>query len=446
MIGQDDYADELLSAYLDGELSSEEAEQLAQRLARNAEYASRLEALRELQDALRDLPRYRLSPEIGRRIGQEIERLAAGSAREASEEEIEAELLSAYVDGEVSEEERRQVEHALAGSPTCRSQVEELRGLDAQLRSLPDYHLDGDFADRVLRRIGQTAAEAERATLSPAAQVTPARRPRATARHFQWRGFVWTAVTVAAAVVLMVYFYPGQVDPVRPPKPFQSPLTLVHHKLWSRLVLVYDVTVTQPGVERGDFFQLLRRHGIQVLDTVPVSEREQRSLLRCRFLDDAQLVSPETAANLDEIRLYLVYCSARQADAMWDELRQRPEGFGGFFLNLTTRREGDGALSRLCEAAGIARTSGSAVHLDAAFAASRAHRKLGTFGTVGYVEMDLLAPPMSPGESVLDQTLKSDAQLPPDAASEPQLDEDFPCELLFVVRNLSSPVGSKAVP
>jgi len=68
MTGRDDWADELLSAYLDGELSSEERERIAQQLARSAEYTSRLQALQALQEALRHLPRYRLAPAAKERI------------------------------------------------------------------------------------------------------------------------------------------------------------------------------------------------------------------------------------------------------------------------------------------------------------------------------------------------------------------------------------------
>ena len=77
MTGRDDFANELLSAYLDGELSSDQREQVAHRLAADAEYRSELEALQALQAALQELPRFRLAPEANDRIMQDIRRLAA---------------------------------------------------------------------------------------------------------------------------------------------------------------------------------------------------------------------------------------------------------------------------------------------------------------------------------------------------------------------------------
>jgi len=426
---------ELLSAYVDGEVSPEEREQIAQRLATSSAYANRLEALRALQEALRDLPRFRLSREVEQRILREIERLAANSAHPAPEEEpevIEAELLSAYVDGEVSPEERQQVERSLAGSAACRSQVEEFRTLGDELRGLSAFHLDASFADRVMRRIEIEAEAGKTAEVSPEAVVEPARRSEPATVRSGWSGFVGTALAVAAAVVLMVTLRPAPT----PPTPLQSPLTLIDRKLRERLVLVYEVTVTPQGVDSGAFFQLLKRHGIQVLDTVPVSERERRSLLSCRFLKDAQPLDAGAAGGMDEIRLYLVYCSAQQADAMWDELRKRPEGFGSFFMNLTTRREGGGVVTRLCDSAGVRRRMRVAFPLAARLCAHRSSRRLGTFGTVGYIAPDLLQPPAAPGEARLREAEKAAASRAPDDPDASVLNGDFPCELLFVVRNL----------
>lgn len=426
---------ELLSAYVDGEASPEEREQIAQRLATSAACTNRLEALQTLHEALRDLPRYRLSPEVEQRILREIERLAASSAHPAPTEqpdEIEAELLSAYVDGEVSPEEREQVERSLAESAACRSQFEELRTLGDELRGLAAFHLDAGFADRVRRRIELEAEAGEPAEVSPEALVEPARRPESAPARSGWNGFVWTALAVAAAVVLMVTLRPAPA----PPRPLQSPLTLIDRKVLERLVLAYEVTVTPQGVDSGAFFQLLKRHGIQILDTVPVAERERRSLLSCRFLKDAQPLEADVAGGTDEIRLYLVYCTAQQADAMWGELRNRPEGFGSFFMNLTTRREGGGVITRLCDSAGVQRRMRVAFPLATRLCAHRSSRRLGTFGTVGYIAPDVLQPLAAPGEAKLREAEKAAANRGPDDPDASALNGDFPCELLFVVRNL----------
>jgi anti-sigma factor RsiW len=121
MTGRDEFANELLSAYLDGEVSSDERQQIEQQLAGSAEYRSELAALRALQSMLRELPRYRLPPEVGERTTGEIRRIAAGDAIVPPSFSLDPELLSAYCDGEVSEGERQVVERALTESAECRS-------------------------------------------------------------------------------------------------------------------------------------------------------------------------------------------------------------------------------------------------------------------------------------------------------------------------------------
>ncbi len=438
--GAQEIEGELLSAYVDGEVSAEERRQIAQLLATSADYAGRLEALQALQQALRDLPRYRLRPEIHERIRRKIQQLAADSERASQVSEAEAELLSGYLDGEVSDEERQRVERGLSENAACRSQLEDLRTLGAELRGLSAFHLDAGFADRVLQRIEEESQTTEPTGSGTTPEVQPARRFETPRDRSSWRGFVWTSLAVAAAIVLMVSLRhvptPGPTPGPISPGPLNSPLTLIDRKVWDRLVLVYEVSIDPEGVNSGVFFQLLKRHGIRILDTVPVPEREQRSLLKCRFLEGAEVLDGGAAAGMDEIRLYLVYCSGRQAEAMWTELQHGPQGFASSRMNFTTRREGGGVLLRLRGAAGNQRTMGSAVQLVANYGARASSRPRGIFGTIGYIDPDLLAPPPAPGESILREAEKASAERLPNESRPPEQDGNFPCELLFVVRNL----------
>ncbi len=81
---------------------------------------------------------------------------------------ISDELLSGYLDGELSAEERREVEQSLATSESLRRMYRELEVLREGLRELPRQHLDAGFAERVLERLAQVDAH-------PAA--TEAQRP-----------------------------------------------------------------------------------------------------------------------------------------------------------------------------------------------------------------------------------------------------------------------------
>ena len=449
MIGRDDFLNELLSAYVDDEVSSDEREQIAQRLAGSAEDRNRLETLRALQQALRELPRYRLATEVHERIMREIQSLTAADADVPQSLAIEPELLSAYFDGEVTDSERQHVERVLAEDTECRERLDELHQLDATLRQLSSFSLGDGFVERVKQQIAADAVLADGA--APAAVQRPQLPQRAGTRNPAsdvpgWRSWVWTALAVAVALMLMVHFRADRetrrdiadsgADSDRVPPGVVSPLTLVDHRLRDRLLLVYEVAVTPEGVRQDAFARLLKRHDIRVLDMVPVPAREQRALLACRFLQGVQSVGVDAAGDIDRVQMYLVHCTASQAESISDELIGRPEGFASFSMNLTTRDAGNGILPRLAGAAGKRRL-GEAVQLVGNFGIlSHVGRQLGTFGTIGYIDPDLLAPPETRGQPAQQQAEPDAAAQQPGDLPPPAAVDDFRCELLFVVRNL----------
>ena len=65
-------------------------------------------------------------------------------------------MISAYLDGELSVEERAQVETWLAESPELRQLHDELKTLGASIQALPRHQLTQDLQGAVLRRAEQT--------------------------------------------------------------------------------------------------------------------------------------------------------------------------------------------------------------------------------------------------------------------------------------------------
>jgi hypothetical protein len=132
-------------------------------------------------------------------------------------------LLTAYVDGELTNRQRKAVMRLLRRSPEARNQLRKLQEDARRLRALPRHHLDSEFTARVMRAVRQQRAEANRRRATREA-VFP----------------LWTGVAAAAAVLLAVglgsYFYfaqpglddapdsrmayttPTPVDPPPPPK------------------------------------------------------------------------------------------------------------------------------------------------------------------------------------------------------------------------------------
>jgi hypothetical protein len=115
----------------------------------------------------------------------------------------ENELLSAYLDGELTAAERAEVEHFLARSPDARQLVEEFRALGSTLQSLPQSKLGEDLGQQVLRiaqrrMFTQSAAPGE---LSRPAVMLPAAILRWVLNPQAW---VWSSLAVAIGVMLTV--------------------------------------------------------------------------------------------------------------------------------------------------------------------------------------------------------------------------------------------------
>ncbi|MBT8208030.1 MAG: zf-HC2 domain-containing protein [Acidimicrobiia bacterium] len=114
---------ELLSAYLDGELTADELDRVANHLADCERCIGEFRDLQSARVAVRLLPRMELPEKLCETIGVEPAHLGA--------------LLSAYLDGELSSE---QVDRVNVHVSTCGHCSEELRELDAArsaVRSMP---------------------------------------------------------------------------------------------------------------------------------------------------------------------------------------------------------------------------------------------------------------------------------------------------------------------
>ncbi|HEY4311764.1 MAG TPA: hypothetical protein VGN12_20120 [Pirellulales bacterium] len=115
------------------------------------------------------------------------------------------ELISAFLDGELSGQELLRAERLLATQPESRQLLEELTALRASLQGLPRQSLERGFADRVLRR-------AEREMLQPSQTVSPTsiaprnddHPPLLSWRRWQ-RPLIWSTLAVAASLVVMMF-------------------------------------------------------------------------------------------------------------------------------------------------------------------------------------------------------------------------------------------------
>ncbi|MCI0335290.1 MAG: zf-HC2 domain-containing protein [Planctomycetes bacterium] len=157
-----------------------------------------------------------------------------------SQPEIDDELLSAYLDDELSAEERALVESHLATDPHSQQTLEQLRNVSQSVRDLPQESVGRDLRDSVLRRAQvaklNTDPTASRAVLGPDSQAPtagvayPGPDARVAANDASLptisigrtrRGWVWASLAVAAAVLIMV-FQPGREHDAKLPIIAQS--------------------------------------------------------------------------------------------------------------------------------------------------------------------------------------------------------------------------------
>lgn len=123
-------------------------------------------------------------------------------------------LISAYLDGELSPQEQQQVEELLTINAQARALLDELRAMRQALQSLPRRSVGADLAPAVLRR-------AERAMLArkPAAHVIPPSQTvspptQPTQRTLRlpgtsWRSWGWAGAAIAAALLLTILLPPA---------------------------------------------------------------------------------------------------------------------------------------------------------------------------------------------------------------------------------------------
>jgi anti-sigma factor RsiW len=122
-----------------------------------------------------------------------------------SNDDFDDELLSAYVDGELTAAERALVEERLRSDPTAAALVEELRSLSSAIKLLPRETLGRDLRAGVLAEVAQARADLD--SHGPAAQSHATTLPLAPVDRWAGirRGLVWSALAIAATVLIAVF-------------------------------------------------------------------------------------------------------------------------------------------------------------------------------------------------------------------------------------------------
>jgi anti-sigma factor RsiW len=121
---------------------------------------------------------------------------------------FDPDLLSAYLDGELTDAERATVETQLEASAAWRDELAEVSAARDALRGLPQRDAPGGFWDAVHAAV--TAADDEH-DLADHEVVVPITTARSTRRRWAW--LAASAAAVAAVVAIIVVPHRSQVSP-----------------------------------------------------------------------------------------------------------------------------------------------------------------------------------------------------------------------------------------
>ena len=113
----------------------------------------------------------------------------------------ENELLSAYLDGELTAAEQAEVERLLATSPVARQLLEELRTLSSTLQAMPQYKLGEDLSQQVLRIAERQILTEPDQFPSPAPAPDAVRRRSIFRRLLNPRAVAWSALAGPSGII-----------------------------------------------------------------------------------------------------------------------------------------------------------------------------------------------------------------------------------------------------
>jgi hypothetical protein len=115
----------------------------------------------------------------------------------------ENELLSAYLDGELTAAEQAEVERWLAGDAKARRLLDELRALGHTLQSLPQARLGRDLSEDVLRAAQRKIVTGEADSPGRSADA-PAPLRKSWRERLTSRAVLWPAAAVVVALLLVL--------------------------------------------------------------------------------------------------------------------------------------------------------------------------------------------------------------------------------------------------
>jgi len=129
--------------------------------------------------------------------------------------QIPEELISAYLDGELTSDEQLLVEEALRDDPQSQQLLEDLQSLHDRLQAIPRSEPSRDYTQQILRRAERAIltgtsepGSSELTSNAPAKQAVAA--PNSKDSPGNWKHVIWASTALAATLLLALLFQPDQ--------------------------------------------------------------------------------------------------------------------------------------------------------------------------------------------------------------------------------------------
>ena len=129
--------------------------------------------------------------------------------------QIPEELISAYLDGELTSDEQLLVEEALRDNPQSQQLLEDLQSLHDRLQAIPRSEPSRDYTEQILRRAERAiltgSSETNSSTLTNDAPVQESViTPSTQDAPGNWKHVIWASTALAATLLLALLFQPDQ--------------------------------------------------------------------------------------------------------------------------------------------------------------------------------------------------------------------------------------------
>ncbi|MHB0959099.1 MAG: anti-sigma factor family protein [Pirellulaceae bacterium] len=374
---RDDYNHELISAFLDGELTPDERAHVEQLVEHSPEHRQMLEDLQAVIAGIKELPGRHLGGDFSHRVISLGRQSQSGAPnRKAPGTMPQGALPQGAMPHRVLRLPRLGNWPAIAGLTAVAATAALLvlffgspsphpieRSSGAQIAQRPPSDRVSSAA-AALRRGARTDANASPGTLSPVPSLPEASQPASIAGRSTLEPSAVVAEpslsasppspdsaaspenlpssapiavvadgmnndqTGAAADVRDI-LEPGSTDREPPASTSRTPFAGT-----TQLLLVIDVAMTPQGMQQGAFENALADHQVIVEGNVPVDPTLENALLASRYFDPIQTPpGQESTAHTD---LALVYVSARAGhlDEIWRTMQSHASEFAAVSLDL----------------------------------------------------------------------------------------------------------------